>query len=329
MGKNVEYMGEGIDRLITLDVRARGVVYNLYNTARRLVDEPLALTAARRTVEALKDGGTAIITTGFIVLPQKAQETDGPLGAAALAKSLSVAFNITPIIIVEKQSKEIMASTLYALEMDAKMSEGEFKSEARNSALVLGFPLEVKEAVEEAKRILDGYKPSLVLAIEKAGRNSKGEYHTMRGINISSFHAKIEPLFEKARNQSILTIGIGDGGNEVGMGNIRGAVEKFVPKARACQCPCKGGIAAESKVDMLVVASISNWGAYGIEACMSALTGKPEALHTPEEERRMLEYSLNAGAVDGVTGKSEFSVDGVPMKVHSSMITMLEGFIGK
>jgi len=328
LGKNVEYIGEGIDRLVTLDVRARGVIYNLYNATRKIVDGPLTLTTARRIIEAVKGGGTAIITTGFIVLPQKVQETDGPLGAAALAKSLSLTFNVSPVLVIEEQSKEIMASTLRALEVDAKMNEKEFRQE-ENSALILGFPLKVEEAVKEAKRVLDKYKPSIVFAIEKAGRNSKGEYHTMRGVNISPFHAKIEPLIEEARSRGILTVGIGDGGNEVGMGNIRNAVEKFVPYATTCQCPCKGGIAAESKVDVLITASISNWGAYGIECCIAALTGKMEALHTPEEEEKMLRYSVNAGAVDGVTGKPELSVDSVPIKVHLSMIRMLEGFIEK
>jgi len=329
MEKNVEYVGEGVDRLVTLDVRARGAIYNLYNAARGLVDGPLTLTAARRIIEVVKSENTAIITTGFIVLPQKVQETDGPLGAAALAKSLSVAFNASPILITEEQSRGIMASTLHALNVDVKLDENEFRPEVRNSALILSFPLEFEKAVEKAERIIDKFKPSLVLATEKAGRNIKGEYHTMRGMNISSFHAKIEPLIAKARSQGILTVGIGDCGNEVGMGNIRGAVEKFVPYATACQCTCKGGIAAESMVDILVAASISNWGAYGVEACIAALTGKKEALHTPVEEEKMLKYSLNAGAVDGVTGKSEASVDSVPMKVHLSLIRMLEGFIKK
>jgi hypothetical protein len=213
--------------------------------------------------------------------------------------------------------------------MKTEMDEGEFKPKSGKSALILGFPLEVGSAVEEAKRILDVYKPFLVLAVEKAGRNSKREYHTMKGMNISSFHAKVELLFEEAHKRGILTVGIGDGGNEVGMGNIKAAVEKFVPYAKVCQCPCKGGIAAESNVDVLVVASVSNWGAYGVEACMAALTGKTELLHTPEEEELMLEYSIKTGAVDSVTGKPKPLVDGVPQKVHSSLIRILEGFIGK
>jgi hypothetical protein len=329
MEKNVAYIGEGIDRLVTLDVKARGVIYNLYNAARELVGAPLTLTAAQRICEAMRRGCSVIITTGFIVLPKRVQETDGPLGAAALAKCLNVTFDARPILLIEEQSREIMASTLRALGLNVKTSEEKFGAGERNSALILSFPLELKMAEREAVRILDKFEPTLIIAIEKAGRNVKGEYHTMRGMNISSFHAKIEPLIEEARKRRILTMGIGDGGNEVGMGNIRSTVEKFVPYAKVCQCGCGGGIAAESKVDILVTAAISNWGAYGIEACIAALQGRTEALHTPEEEEEMLKYSLESGAVDSFTGKQEPSVDGVPLKVHTSLIRILEGLIGK
>jgi len=328
MDENIGYIGEGIDRLVTLDVRARGVIYNLYDAARKLVDSPLTLTAARRIVETVKNGNAVIITTGFRVLPQKVQETDGPLGAAALAKSLIKAFNANPIVVIEEPSREIMASTLRALGINPVMNEADFKK-GENSVLILDFPFELENAIEAAKRIVEKYKPSLVFATEKAGRNVKGEYHTMRGVNISSFHAKIEPLIEEARSRGILTIGVGDGGNEVGMGNIREAIEKFVPYAKECQCPCKGGIAAESKVDLLVVASISNWGVYGIEACIAALTENMEALHTADEEEEMLRNSIKAGAVNGVTSKPELSVDSAPLKVHTSIIRILEGLIGK
>jgi len=330
--KIIEQIGEGIDRLVTLDVRARGVIYNLYDAARKLSQNPLTLTAAQKILENSGNGRTALITTGFIVLPRKVQETDGPLGASALARALSLAFNITPILIIEKQSRKILASVIQALGIKAELNEEKFKGKNEGKArkmLILDFPLELGKAREEAKRILDEYKPSFVVAVEKVGRNAKGEYHTMRGANVSRFHAKIEPLIEEAQKRGILIIGVGDGGNEVGMGNIKEHVKKFVPNAKTCRCPCKGGIAAECKVDVLVTAAVSNWGAYGIEACIAALTDKPEVLHSPKDEELMLQSAQKAGAVDGVTGLPTLTVDGVPEKVHLSIIRMLEAFIGK
>jgi len=322
MGKNKSgHVAEGVDRLITLDLRARGVIYRLYEAARRLTSAPLTLTAAENIMEAAKSGDTVLITTGFRVLPQRVQETDGPLGAASLARALRVALNVRSILLIEEPSRGILTAALRGLGMNTNRAE--------RYASVLSFPLGLKEAVGEAKRVLDECKPSLVLAIEKAGRNSRGEYHTMRGLNISSSHAKVEPLFEEAQKRGVLTVGIGDGGNEVGMGNIKKAVEAHVPHGLLCQCPCKGGIAANSKVDVLVASAISNWGAYGIEACLACLTGKPEVLHTTQQEESMLKAAVEARAIDGVTGRPEHSVDGAPLHLHLSLISMLQALTGK
>jgi thiamine pyrophosphate-dependent acetolactate synthase large subunit-like protein len=73
--------------------------------------------------------------------------------------------------------------------------------------------------------------------------------------------------------EGVLTVGIGDGGNEIGMGNIYDTVRKVVPYGDQCKCPAKCGIADSTLVDVTVVATVSNWGAYGIEACLAALSG--------------------------------------------------------
>ena len=122
---------------------------------------------------------------------------------------------------------------------------------------------------------------------------------------------------------------MGDGGNDVGMGNINEAVETFVPYARVCQCPCQGGIAAESKVDALVASAVSNWGGYGIEACLAYLTDKPEVLHSLQLEEAMLRSAVEAGAIDGVTSRAELSVDGASLSLHLSLMSMLRALVGK
>jgi len=309
----MECIGEGIDRLITIDFRARGVIYRLYEAARKLCNSPLTLTAAQQIADEISKGDHIILTTGFILPPNYIPESDGPSGAVALARALKIASKAKPIFITEEKTKEILLATLNAVDMQ--------------NMTILNFPLKLEEAETEAEEILEKYNPSLIVAIEKPGRNDKGEYHTMKGINISAFHAKIEPLIEKANRQGILTIGIGDGGNEIGMGNIKGTVEEYVPYAKECQCPCEGGIAAESKVDLLVTASVSNWGAYGIEACIEAITGKEGILHSPEIEENMLKSLFEAGAVDGASGQKRPLVDGVPHRTHSTIISMLKTLI--
>jgi hypothetical protein len=82
-------------------------------------------------------------------------------------------------------------------------------------------------------------------------------------------------------------------------------------------------------VDSLVTASISNWGAYGIEACLARMAGKQKLFHTPKLEESMLRHIIVAGAIDGVTGRKEFSVDGVPGELHMAMVGTLRSLIAK
>jgi len=305
------FIGEGIDRLITIDLGARGIIYKLYQAARNLVEKPLVYEACEKIIRGVKRGDYVIITTGFRVPPKFVQETDGPSGAVSLARSFIKSMNARPLIVIEDESTSIIKNILRKIDVDT------------DRVGVLSYPSDYREAEKAAERIISQYSPSALIAVEKAGRNRKGVYHNMRGIDISLYHSKIETLFEEAKKSRILTIGIGDGGNEIGMGNIHDTVVKYVPYGNKCQCPCGSGIAAESKVDVLVTAAVSNWGAYGIEAMLAYLTSNKNAFHTPETEEIMLKAAIEAGAIDGVTGKQILSVDGIPINIHKMIVKML------
>jgi hypothetical protein len=73
---------------------------------------------------------------------------------------------------------------------------------------------------------------------------------------------------------------------------------------------------------VLVVSSISNWGAYGVVTCLQALTGR-RLLHTPEDEAAMLGAAIVAGARDGVTHALTSTVDGANLKVQQAVVTLL------
>lgn len=305
-------IGESVDRLVNIDFSGRGVIYGLYGAARALSDKPIVMAAAEMFLDGVKKREAVVIATGFRAPPSGVQETDGVLGAVSLAKALETILNAEPVLVIEQPSKQILAAALNAADV--------------KSVIVEYFPVGRKKAEEKSEEILERYSPALLVAIEKAGRNSRGEYHSMNGLNVTRFHAKIEPLFEKAAENGVPTIALGDGGNEVGMGNIKKAVEKFVPYAKKCRCPCRGGIAAESRVDLLVTAAVSNWAAYGIQTCLAALTRNLKALHKPKTEEKLLKAAVNAGAVDGVTGKRALTVDGLPLKFHKTIVSMLHAF---
>jgi hypothetical protein len=64
------------------------------------------------------------------------------------------------------------------------------------------------------------------------------------------------------------SLGIGDGGNEIGMGKIRWEIiRRNIPRG--------GLVACRVPVDHLIVCGVSNWGAYGLAAGVLLLRGQP------------------------------------------------------
>src|SRR5262249_30439030 len=120
-----------------------------------------------------------------------------------------------------------------------------------------GDPVCLVEATDEpvhASRWLATRAPALVVAIERPGQAATGVYHSMSGRDVSHCLNNFEEIFRAAHAAGIWTIGIGDGGNEVGMGKLRRIVQAHVKAGEACGCGCGGGIAAESESASLVTA---------------------------------------------------------------------------
>ena len=118
-----------------------------------------------------------------------------------------------------------------------------------------------------------------------------------KGIDIGEFTAPLDELFMQA-NKSVPTFAIGDGGNEIGMGNFKEFIKKAL-HVSPCVIEC----------DYPIIASVSNWGAYGFIAYMQFFTRK-KLLPTIEEVEEYMEHILGFGCIDGITGKNEMSVDG-------------------
>ena len=314
-------IGDEVDQLITIDIGARGVVNPLYDAALEIASTPLSLGAATKLKEAIKCGDNVLIATGFPIPPDFIQETDGPLGAAALARTVSFGFKAVPILLTEETAMPVLESSCRAMELNVLDSDQARLTERSTS--VLPFPIDDGQAKERSKEILDLFHPTALIVVEKVGMNSKGVYHNARGICVSSASARIEYLVDAVKAKGALTVGIGDGGNEVGMGTIRESVMTHVPYAKKCQCSCGAGITASSKVDFLVVASVSNWGAYGIEACASAILGSPEIMHNGEVERRSIRACVAAGGIDGMSGTHTPKVDGITESINAHIVDIL------
>lgn len=302
MEKEIEQKAHLIDQIVAVDIPKRVGTRQLYEEARKISQKPLCLSATQKIVTASEKGETAFIITGFPVLPNKVCETDGPLGAAVLAETLRK-LNLKPIFITD----EICADVVKAISQ---------------ASPVIEFPKNDNSARVKAEQLLSKYNPSLLISIERPGWNNRRVYHNMAGLNISDFVGKTDYLFESGRQRGVATVSIGDGGNELGLGRISQAIEKHVPYGSRCQCGCGGGIAAATKADSLVVARISNWGGYGIAACLSQIK-RLNYVHEGEAELKLLEQINDAGGIDSVTKKAEPYVDGLQPRINSLVADLI------
>ncbi len=81
-----------------------------------------------------------------------------------------------------------------------------------------------------------------------------------------------------------------------------------------------------TRTTKLVIASVSNWGAYGLVAAMSVLAGR-NLLPTVEEEEGMVRTCVDAGAVDGFTGDHAVRVDGFELAEYSQTLASLHAHL--
>ena len=166
--------------------------------------------------------------------------------------------------------------------------------------------------------ILDRLQATHLVAIERPGRASDGRYWNMKGDDITAWTTAVDGLFLAASARGIVTVGIGDGGNEVGVGRVADRVRELVPHGPR--------IASIVPTDHLLLAGVSNWGAYGLVAALSVVTGQP-LLPTEPEARAALDRAVAAGAVDGVTGRPEPTVDGLPWAASAEVLAALRAAI--
>lgn len=261
-----------LDALLAEDPGARGIA--LFRPHGALGPAARALLGARRVA----------ITTGF---PRgEVGETDGPPGAHALGLAL-VATGSQIVHVTDARN----APLLTALDAGPLVVPDLPSCDPGNRA--------------RAERLLAELDASHLVSIERPGRAADGTYRNMRGLDISPRTSALDEPFLLAREPGPwrrTTVCVGDGGNEVGMGNVAAKVAEHVDHGAAIACVVG--------CDHLVVAGVSNWGAYGLVAALSLFTGR-DLLPTPEAARRHVEQIVAAGSVDGVTGRAEVTVDGL------------------
>ncbi|OWK46700.1 DUF4392 domain-containing protein [Fimbriiglobus ruber] len=241
------------------------------------------------------------IFTGFFIPTSTppAAETDGPLGAVFLARAL-IPLGVHVGISAERWCEKALTSGLTAsgfTEMDITAWDPAPDPGGRRDRMVHVVP-----KVPGPKRRRSHY-----LALERPGPAEDGRCHTMRGRDITDLTAPVEVVFAQSQFNRVRTIGVGDGGNEIGMGKVsHETIVKNVPNGAAIHC--------RVPTDFLIVSGVSNWGAYALAAGVYMVRGAdlPADLFDPDRERAILEVMVRDGPlVDGVVGKPSVTVDGL------------------
>ena len=247
-----------------------------------------------------------------------------------LARALFLAFGVETVVVTDEDWEDVLKATC----IGAGLSPMPFPESGVIKPIDFLRPVYIKTVPknwDECHRISDELlqktKPRIMVAIERPGKNKKGNYHALGGRLLNGMVGDLDYLFLTGKENMIPFIGVGDGGNELGMGVIKKDLPKFLPKARDCGCPCHGGIAADTAADLLVVANVSNWGATGMIAALAALLENPIVFHEPELEVRCIELCAAAGAVDGMFEAPEPAVDGIVAKDWEALVRALRGSV--
>ena len=284
---------DDIERLIQVDVGRN--VTALFEAARGgLAGGARALAAAEARVGFI---------TGFYVPlgSPPAAETDGPVGTAMLAKGLVEVGIACRLATDELCRNACVAALAGAGATDVPVDTGDI-----------------------ATMIATWRRAGIThaISIERCGRSADGAPRNMRGLDISSFTAPLDDLFIAGPWE---TIAVGDGGNEIGMGSLpRGLIGQHVDHGETIACT--------TPAQHLIVAGVSNWGAYGLLGALAAL--RPDwrerllACLDEEHDKAVLEATVNNGpAVDGVSRLRAMTVDNLELAVHHNKLREIRALV--
>ncbi|XP_070787599.1 D-glutamate cyclase, mitochondrial isoform X1 [Pituophis catenifer annectens] len=312
----------GLENIIAIDPGNRGVKH-LFSQD-ELLKACLSLSHAK----------SVLITTGFPTHfnYEPPEENDGPPGAIAMAAILK-AMEKNVVIVTDQR----------ALDLNRKIIKESVEQE------ILQTPVPVisyqSNSPDSALQFLceDGNpeKPRFnhLIAIERAGMAADGNYYNARKVNIKYLVDPIDELFIAAQTlPGITTTGIGDGGNELGMGKVKEATKKHIKNGDVIAC--------DVEADFAVVAGVANWGGYAVACGLYILktceihdrylrkaVGYPRfskyknwasALPSVAKEENMLKILQRHHVRSGITASLAMEVDALPFfDIHSNLIERL------
>jgi len=291
------------------------------------------LQAACQSLASTRQLEVAIVT-GFYIPRAECYETDGPLGAVFLAEALhKMGAGVT--ILSESGCTSVLevALRLANLEDHVRLDDlpvvnsADFESWTtafweRNPHLTHLISIERVGPSHTLTSLTQQYGQQVapfgefVKTVDAADWNRS---YNMRGQELSAFTAPAHRLFETMPSH-VATIGIADGGNEIGMGKLPWDVI-------AGNIQLGGKIACRVPTQRLIVSGVSNWGAYALAAGTAWLKQHDELskLFDADREAQLWEATLEKEPlVDGVTAENILTVDGLAWDVYRQPMAAMQ-----
>ena len=297
---------ESIDTLLTVEMRPRGLprgYISAFYDAVRNGGEPLVYRIARE-LRALEPSRFAIFTG--VVLPPHLElgEVDGFPGAAILARALGRLGHAVELVVEPPQVDVARLLCEIAGAEQVEVLDG-----------VTGRASDVQSYVEDL---------GAAIAIEKIGRNGQGIRHSVLGTPFTTPTEHVDDYFEAMLARGRLTVGIGDGGNEIGFGAAADRVKAILGTRSHCRCGCADGIVTATATRYLLPCAISNYGAYALATALAILTAELDLCPEPGLVGTLLAESVAAGLLDGGTLDPTFvGDDGVPVEAVKAVAQLL------
>jgi D-glutamate cyclase len=178
-------------------------------------------------------------------------------------------------------------------------------------------------AVMDLWRRLQAWGVTHVVIIERAGVAEDGCCYDMMGNPLDEFTAEFDLIVAEARKHKVVTLGVGDGGNEIGMG-------KIAKSLIAADIENGPKIACVTATDYAMVCGVSNWSGAALLSAMAILNPKKSADYLscsePAVERSILEHAVYLGpAIDDIgdpktrPGRKVLWIDDIPLDQHLAL----------
>lgn len=243
------------------------------------------------------------IITGFYIEKAGAAETDGPSAAAQLAYFFKQV-GIECCVVTDRYCSKVCHAALHPVKCADSLEviqEGTEKS------------------IERIKNKWIESGVSHVISIERpaASWGNRDIACNMRNEPLKNFF-HLDQLFYTGNDTPWTSIGIGDRGNEMGLGALPVHII-------ANDIPHGDKIASRIGCEFPITSRVSNWAANGLLAGLGVLgdqnwvTCAKKALD-PDLMKKILRNMWNVGAVDGITFMKKpkrISVDALPMCKHT------------